>query len=461
VAVVTGDATVALVNAILTSASFGAAEAAVVIAAVASLAYPADSQFCSIVSVTEGLSSPARRRLQSRLSARLATRRLATQQGTASQPSAASAAAAAAVRSVHAYRSARAAAAAAAAAGATPAAESSVATVAANGAVVAFDADAGQATRGDDSEAWTLDALLDDASGVRSGAEGNEGDDEKGPWAEAVVARALAAASAAAGVTVVVKVGALWDQRGRYSSASSALSSSHNASLSFASPDAVCGAMSSGLEQDLASGGGSLAAALRAAALQAGVPSLAAVRVNATASAAPQPDSCEAPHVPLPTQQPTPRPSPVPSPPPTPVPTLVPSPLPTPLPSGLPSPLPSPSPTPHPTLVPTPLPTLQPTPVPTPVPTLQPSPQPSPLPTPAPTPVPTPAPTAQLRGYQRCLCVSAGVARRLPVWCPLVAPLFKVQGSCLNNATVIGSSALLKTCAPLQNVRNTCAGQNY
>jgi hypothetical protein len=103
--------------------------------------------------------------------------------------------------------------------------------------------------------------------------------------------------------------------------------------------------------------------------------------------------------------------------------------------------------------VPTSLPTATPTELPTEAPTPQPSEAPSPVPTDAPTPVPTSVPTSQptqvLRGYQQCVCVTAGVARKLKAWCPNVAPHFDGE-SCLSNVTTAELYELVADCPPLQ-----------
>jgi hypothetical protein len=111
------------------------------------------------------------------------------------------------------------------------------------------------------------------------------------------------------------------------------------------------------------------------------------------------------------------------------------------LPTTSPTPLPSETPTSLPSSLPTILPTEVPTSVPTEVPTT--------LPTHVPTPVPTSSPTTVLRGYQQCVCVTAGVARKLKSWCPGIAGRFDGE-SCLSNVTNVELEELVESCPPLQ-----------
>ena len=221
----------------------------------------------------------------------------------------------------------------------------------------------------------------------------------------------------------------------------------------FSSPDDVCGGLTGGLASALAapgsggSGPGALVVAVRAAAAELGLASLASTGLNATASA--PPDGCTTPHVPLPTPLPTPPPSPLPTSLPSELPTALPTQLPTALPTELPTEGPTQLPTQLPTALPTALPTELPTALPTEAPTPLPTDAPTALPTDAPTPAPTPAPTEVLRGYQQCVCVTAGVAAKLKSWCPEVAPHFDGE-SCLSNVTATELADLLVDCPHLQ-----------
>jgi hypothetical protein len=246
-------------------------------------------------------------------------------------------------------------------------------------------------------------------------------------------------AHAAAGLYVTVRIGTMWDLRGRTAAGK----------LNFTSSADVCHSLTTTLSDELLGPdqGGAFVAAVRAAAVAAGVPGLASTSVNASLSTLPS--ACNTTTGPLPTPLPTPLPSPAP----TPLPSAAPTPEPSPLPSPLPTPDPTFAPTPEPTHVPTSLPTATPTELPTEAPTPQPSEAPSPVPTDAPTPVPTSVPTSQptqvLRGYQQCVCVTAGVARKLKAWCPNVAPHFDGE-SCLSNVTTAELYELVADCPPLQ-----------
>jgi len=272
------------------------------------------------------------------------------------------------------------------------------------------------------------------------------------------------------GLVVTVRIGAIWDLRGRTATASATIltnndnklnldldnstanttntssSSGATATATYENPDAVCDGLTSTLstalfgnsdsssydENDEGSTGSNsattasaslstalspLVAALREAARAAGIATFDYVSVNVSTTVLPSECSQDNVHLPtpVPTPVPSPRPSEVPSPvpttAPTPVPTLVPTPLPTPEPSPLPTPLPSALPS----GLPSPLPSGSPTPSPTPPPTEGPSLPPSP----APTPVPSPAPTGALRGYKKCACVSAGMHEILKRKCPV------------------------------------------
>jgi hypothetical protein len=236
--------------------------------------------------------------------------------------------------------------------------------------------------------------------------------------------RALASADPGA-LVVTVRLGALWDLRGRTDASRS----------NFTSAAAVCAALAddSALAADLATGGGAVVAALRAAAAAYALPALAAVSVNASASSPPRVDSCAQPHVPLPTPMPSYFPTPVPSPAPSPPPSDAPTPVPTLVPSLAPTPSPSDS--------PTPVPTLPPSDAPTPVP--------SDSPTPLPTLAPTPSPTGVLRGYKDCFCLSAQWVADLNTYCPSVAANF-AEG-CDNSLTVATMKSYFGACPALKS----------
>lgn len=243
-------------------------------------------------------------------------------------------------------------------------------------------------------------------------------------------------ASAAVGsgaLAVSVRLGALWDLRGRTEAAQANTSS----------PGAVCDLLTESLAADLGGGSGSssssgggegvaLVAALRAAADAAAVASLARVTVDVNASTLP--GGCTSPHVPLPTPAPTTVPTSLPTLAPTPVPTLEPTPVPTLEPTLAPTPVP--------TLDPTPVPTSAPTPAPTPVPTLD--------PTPVPTDMPTPAPTGVLRGYRDCFCLSPQWIHDLKAYCPSIAHHFS-EGCDNPNLTVDVMKSFFPTCPALRS----------
>ena len=251
--------------------------------------------------------------------------------------------------------------------------------------------------------------------------------------------RALAeSAQRTAGLRITFRVATIWDLRGRTSA---------GADKNMTSTGAVCSSMTGQLAANAADQGEALIAAVRAAAAAAGITSLAHSSVNASASVLP--DSCEAPHVPLPSPVPTPLPSAAPTPLPSEVPTAFPTLPPTPVPTNEPTPSPTPVPTDEPTPLPSSLPTALPTAAPTPVPTDKPSPAPTDAPTPVPSSVPTSAPTPVLRGYQQCVCVTAGVARKLKSWCPSIAHQFDGE-SCLSNVTTAELYDLVADCPPLQ-----------
>jgi len=221
------------------------------------------------------------------------------------------------------------------------------------------------------------------------------------------------------------------------------------------------GAFGEASDEDSQGGkGAALSRAIRSAALAAGgLPSLAHVSVNASATQLPT--SCEAPRVHPPTPHPSQAPAPLPTPSPSAEPSATPSSLPSLPPSPQPAPLPSPAPSSLPSAAPTAPPSLPPTPLPSSLPTLGPSASPSQTPTLSPTPLPTSIPTAVARGQERCLCVSGGIARRLHRWCPEVAPLFDLGGGCVSNTTVYEAAGPLSRCPPLLSIRaqSTCKYQ--
>jgi hypothetical protein len=247
------------------------------------------------------------------------------------------------------------------------------------------------------------------------------------------------AAARRAGVRITFRLATYWDLRGRTATSEAA---------AYPSPAAVCAAVLDGLGAlQTADGAAGFAVVLRAAAVDARLPALTHAAVDWAASVFPA--LCESPHVPFPTPLPTPLPTPAPSGLPSANPTSLPSPLPTPLPTPSPTPLPTPEPSESPTPLPTPSPTVLPTPVPTMLPSPLPTTVPTLLPSEAPTPLPTPAPSTILRGYQPCVCVTAGLSEKLKTWCPSIAHRFD-GASCISDITTPELYALVADCPPLQ-----------
>jgi hypothetical protein len=238
------------------------------------------------------------------------------------------------------------------------------------------------------------------------------------------------------GISISFTLVTLWDLRGRTTSL-----------VNYSTSDAVCDSMTSNLAAYVDVSGTTLVSAIRAAAQAASVSTLYFVTVNT--SEAILGTECISAHVPVPTVSPTMVPTPLPTLIPTPLPTYSPTPPPSPVPTQQPTPVPTYAPSPVPTPMPTSLPSSVPSPLPSQVPTSEPTSLPTSVPTHTPTPLPTSAPTTVLRGYQQCVCVTAGVARKLKSWCPSIAHRFDGE-SCLANVTTVELYDLVAECPPLQ-----------